>query len=574
MAVIQNDSCRVLLVPEQGDAPALSGLPVVFYTAGQTVAQAVYLSGLFLPPALCSGLARCGRCRMRLMPSENARLPDPTEADRACFTSDELDAGMRLTCRVFPTPGLVAELPPGTRLLAEPDAVQQTAAHHKARKDAPGRCGPQPTAGGGARLAIDLGTTSLQWRLLAPGTASACNRPEILWEGGMINPQMGAGSDVVSRIAVSLRSGGRERLRDITLKTLQALCAESEARLPGHAGGPGCLCLAGNTAMTAITLGLDTSGLAAAPYSIPYTGGGFENLPGLPPVWIPPALSPFVGGDISAGYAFLALGPEPPRHPFLLADMGTNGEFLLVLSPDKALAASVALGPALEGIGLRHGTEARPGAVTDFSASPAGLMPGLLPGMAEGMSPDLSPPGGAGAGRNTVGITGSGYLALLDVLLRFGGMDRDGHFIPGKRLFPLERTQNGEERLLLPGKLALYASDVEEALKVKAAFSMGLRRLLETAGIGPGALARVYLAGALGLHAKTGALENLGFFPPGMLGRITVTGNTSLAGAALLACRAQSRDALVAWSARVEPLDLAGDPAFAGGFASRMRFVW
>ena len=63
--------------------------------------------------------------------------------------------------------------------------------------------------------------------------------------------------------------------------------------------------------------------------------------PDLPPARIPPLLAPFVGADISAGMAAIAFGPDPPRYPYLLADLGTNGEFALALSPEEYLLASV-----------------------------------------------------------------------------------------------------------------------------------------------------------------------------------------------------------------------------------------
>lgn len=570
-----NDAPRVRLVPATDEEDRRAGLPPedktrcrIAYSAGQTVAQAVYLSGLFRPPALCSGLARCGRCRMRLIPPKGTFLSAPTAADLHCFSPEELDQGWRLACRQHPVPGLEAELPPGTAPFAATGADGDAPHPAKAVRGLPRSRAP-------LLLAVDLGTTSLQWRLLA--LEDGAPEPETVWEDGAINPQMGAGSDVVSRIAVSLRPGGRTRLQNLTLTALRAMAGEAraKARSAGREGAPALLCLAGNPAMTAIALGLDAGGLASAPLRLPYRGGRYETLPGLPPVWTPPQLAPFVGGDISAGYAFLALSPgEPPAYPFLLADMGTNGEFLLALAPDSALVTSVALGPALEGAGLSHGTDARPGALTDMIVTPAGLEPVLL--SSRGTSGGRNAPDDRGGrGIHASGITGAGYLALLDALLRFGGMDREGHFIPGSRLFPLERhAATGENRIRLPYGFALYATDVEEALKVKAAFGMGLGRLLEAAGVAPGALSGVYLAGALGFHAKTAALENLGFFPPGMRNRITAVGNSSLAGASLLAASPGAREALVRWSAAVAHLDLAADASFAAGFSYRMRFAW
>lgn len=586
---VEGEPAGTLTLPEQDHAVQVHQIGC---TAGQTVAQAVYMSGLFSPPALCSGLSRCGRCRMRFIPPAGVALPAPVEAELLYFDPEELAAGMRLGCRHMAMSGLELELPLDNRPLEKmPDFEKMPLKIREPTTTGAPRC----SSTANLLLAVDLGTTSLRWRLLSgePGT------PDIavtLCEGSAINPQMGAGSDVISRIAASLRPGGKGKLQALTLAALCAVEREARqrARLTGHAGAPSLICLAANPAMTAITLGLDTSGLASAPLFLPFRGGDFASLPGLPPVWIPPQLAPFVGGDISAGYASLALDPQKPApdYPFLLADMGTNGEFLLVLGPKESLVTSVALGPALEGTGLVHGTEARPGAVSDVGFSPNGLALTVLgedfddiaachaetktTGVANEGCPRFtaasSPPRNAA---QVAGITGAGYLALLDTLLRFGAMDRSGHFMPGKRFFNLKRLAgNNEEYLALPHGLALYASDVEAALKVKAAFSLGLARLLDKAGLACNDLSQIFLAGALGFYAKPGVLENLGFFPPGSRGRVSVVGNSSLAGAALLAASQDIRDALSRWSFGVSHLDLAADAAFGAGFAGHMVFSW
>lgn len=622
----------------------------------QSLARAVYLSGHFAPPPLCSGLAACGRCRMRI--DTDALRPSPVPAEQRLFSADELAAGWRLGCRHRSAPGMRIELPLGTRLFAEmladgsedpllahpkrvkgeqtsaestmveqataeqtknePTAVERAAAERTAAgHEAAGQTGSERAAIGqtmdertaqAAFLAVDLGTTSLQWKLMA----LIAEEFWTLWQGTAVNPQMGAGSDVVSRLSVAATANGRERLGRLTRDALRRLADRGLAVLRAHGLNAelSALCLSANTAMTAITLGLDTRGLAVAPYSLPYAGGQWEDVPGLPRLWTPPQLSPFVGGDIAAGYAALALDPERPEpdYPFLLADLGTNGEFLLALGPDFALAASVALGPALEGIGLAHGVEARPGAISGFSLTPRGLVTLRLPDAAAREpktggasasrpvsslaaavppSPAITPVTATASAATSAfppGITGTGYLSLLHILLSSGAMDRQGHFTPDgcgplKRFFtPTKETASGgvqgEEHLALPLSLRLTATDVEEILKVKAAFSLGLHRLLQTAGLASRDLARVYVAGALGEHVNKRALEELGFFPQGMENRLEAVGNTSLAGAVLLMRRPDLRPALVQWAAKVKTLDLASDPAFTKHFAEHMRFVW
>ncbi|MDR2488108.1 MAG: ASKHA domain-containing protein [Desulfovibrio sp.] len=561
----------------------------VEYQAGQTLAQAIYLSGLYAPPALCSGLAACGRCRVRVTSEPG---PEPEPADMRLFAPDELALGWRLACKHHAWPGMCIELPVETRLFADllRESGKKSAADLAVLPDAASDPGDTtdsvsfypPTAGDPLRstngktafLAVDLGTTSLEWRLQANLPQGPCT----LWQGKAVNPQMGAGSDLVSRLSFAATDAGRELLYRLTQDALRGLVEQSALvmRAKGLSGGPSALCLAANTAMTAISLGVDTRSLANAPYAVPYAGGQWEALPGLPPLLTPPQPSPFVGGDIAAGYAALALDREfpIPEYPFLLADLGTNGEFLLALAPDNSLATSVALGPALEGIGLSHGIDAQPGAVSNFSFSPYGLEAICVKHSASQRATPSSVPG----------ITATGYLELLHILLTSGAMDRQGYFTPDacgalKRFFTPKRALGTEEArngawLPLPLGLRLSARDIEEVLKVKAAFSLGLRRLLDKAGLASRDLKRVYIAGALGLHVNKRALEELGFFPPGMEKRLEAVGNTSLAGASLLLRTPQARPSLLRWAEKVHTLDLAADSAFTHDFAEHMRFVW
>lgn len=591
-------------------APAHSPELRVRFRKGQTLAQAVFLSGLFQPPVLCAGLALCGRCRMRVKDAGGSP-PPPTEADEEFFSPEALAQGWRLACRHQPRPGMRVELPPEISLFEDflsTDELPRRKPVYPAEPFREKTVGSLPPFSQNhetrhAALAVDIGTTSLHWKLIrleknhsggSTAQLSGEEKTEILWEGVAGNPQIGAGSDVISRLAVAADAGGRDDLRRITLAAICRLTEQANAlavRAGSAHAGVTALCLAANTAMSSIALGLDTKGLARAPYSLPYRGGKWEKLPGLPPAWFPPQLSPFVGGDVSAGYAALALAPQPPQpdYPFLLADLGTNGEFLLALSPEKAWAASVALGPALGGAGLRHGTEARPFAVTGFFFTPSGLVPRFLSESLtrqkeQGRLPRLPLQGAENKHfpEETPGITGTGYLSLLHILLQTGAMDRQGRFSPQNagslRRFFLPRTSahiaQGEPWLALPLGMRLFASDVEEILKVKAAFSLGLQRLLDSAGINAHHVASIRLAGALGQHIDRQALENLGFFPPGTCARMRPSGNTSLEGAVLLLRDEAVRRKLTQWSKGVRTVDLGADPLFRRDFTAHMRFGW
>jgi uncharacterized 2Fe-2S/4Fe-4S cluster protein (DUF4445 family) len=495
---------------------------------GETLAQALYLSGRLESPALCAGLGRCGQCRVRWR-GQSPEAPEPLEVERAVFTPTQLDNGWRLACRRPAEPGLDLALP--------------------ARESR--RLGHVGAADGGedAVLAVDLGTTSLHWRAWA-GDRS-------LGRGFEPNPQLGAGAEVMSRLAYATDPQGRARLRGLVLDRLRAVRDSLDRPLAG-------LCVAGNPAMVYILLDLDVTGIARAPYGLDFAGGERVALADdLPPAYVPPLLAPFVGGDVSAGLAWLCRGREP-EYPFVLADLGTNGECVLALSKTEFLAASVALGPALEGVGLTHGCLAVPGAVTGFVPGPRGLEPRVL---------DRG---------ELQGITGTGYLSLCNTLRRLGALDSMGRFPdpadPG--LTPLARrvvetvtrTRTGEKRLPLPGKLALYPVDVEEVLKVKAAFNLALSALLDAAGLSASRLAAVHLAGALGEHVSPEDLEGLGFLPPGLGNRVRRAGNTSLAGAGLLLRDPATREWVRTAAGRVRTLDLAGADDFGPRFMRRMVF--
>lgn len=620
----------------------------VFYDSDQSLAQALFLSGAVSPPVLCSGLALCGRCRVRILPGQQALPPLPDE--EKLFSAEELALGLRLACRRKPEPGMRLELAPESvpdsgpdsepdphrgqsrslriALAPEPARPLQDLEPHAspyASPDASPDAVPDASPDGeGPVLALDFGTTSLQWLL-------ADSRGRTLAAGSRINPQMGAGSDVIARIAAAGSRAGLQRLYELSLGALQEIVEKLPLR-------PLRLCLAANPAMSAIALGLDPSGLAAAPYSLPEKGGRWFALPQLPPLWLPPQLSPFVGGDISAGYAALTAqpqqgaealsgplpdpgdpaltspddappGPEsadpalasppdgagspgpsasaPPRPPWLLADLGTNCEFLLILAPDRCLAASSPMGPALEGAGLRRGSEARPGAAADFRLGPKGLETGVLDDRNRVVfyEPRTTP--------ELAGITGTGALALLHLLRQCGIMDDQGRFAPPSgsvkdeqgrfrspsgnlmlRSLVLGRNRQGEAQLTLPGGLLLCAGDVEELLKVKAAFSLALSRLLREAALPARELTAIYLAGALGGHLRKEALSSLGFLPPGLEERALAVGNAALQGALLLGASAGERKRLLDWSQKARTLDLAADPSFSADYLRHMTFSW
>lgn len=515
---------------EAGEERSLSA------AAGAPLARTLWLSGHLPVRAMCAGLGRCGRCRVRYLTSGACPppLPEETEILGAAAVTD----GWRLACR--------RQVPDVDVLPLEVPALL-TAARPA------GPAAPAGQGGEAVALGVDLGTTSVYYR------AERLSDGSPLAEGHFLNPQAGAGADVMSRLAAASRPDTAPRLAALAREAVERCLSETAA-----AGGrTETLCVAGNPAMTDIFLGRSVAGLCAAPYRLSHGGHETARLPGLPPVYIPPLMAPFVGGDIAAGLAALVAADTP--RPLVLADLGTNGELALLDAADRLFIVSVPLGPALEGIGPECGCQAGPESVTDFRLGPQGLVP--VSSLAAG---PVAP---------CEGISATGYLALLSLLRQTGVMDADGHFQPGGAVMPLARRlaeqldmRQGRPCLRLPHGLWLSAQDVEELLKVKAAFSLALHSLLEAAGLTPSALACLCLAGALGEHVPAGHLEMLGFVPQGMGQRIRAVGNASLRGAVLLAREAQRREALARLCARAQLLPLAEAPDFHQKYLRHMRF--
>lgn len=536
-----SDSPRIPVLFARDKHGETSEIPIL---PGQSAARLVYASGLFEPPPLCNGLGRCGRCAMRFL----SPAPDPDPDERLLLGEERLAAGHRLTCRHAAMPGMIVE----TDAPRIPNAPPPSAP--RLESDAP------------ARLAVDLGTTSLQWSALYRDPKTGDWTPRA--SGSMINPQMGFGADVMSRVAAALIPENRDRMRKLTIAALNR-ATRSLPREHGRAPRVEELCVAANPAMTGTLLHFDLAGLASAPYRLSYAGNRMERVEGLDaPVYVPAQASAFVGGDISAGIACLLDGLPDSAFPFLYADLGTNGEFALILSREESLSASVPMGPALEGIGLTHGRAVEKdgaGTATSFSLTPDG------PAAA---CPVPSAP---------LGISGTGYLSLAHCLLRAGLMDRDGRFIQ-KPASPLgariARRMRANERLGpaldLGDGLALYGRDIEELLKVKAAFSLAVARLLRAAGLDVSAVRGWRMAGAMGLHVNPADLEALGFLPPGAGLAFHAHGNMSLRGAEkMLGSRAgHYREAAARWAENTRLVELAASPETLNEFTRRMRFVF
>ncbi len=516
--------CQVSVVGENEESRSV----ILEGEASEPLSRLLWLSAGLAPQALCTGLGLCGRCRLRFL----GRAVPWTGAETAVFSEEELAQGWRLSCRH--TLGELQELHASPVFFLPGNCFERACATHTDSL-------PQRDL----LLALDLGTTSVCWQLVTTnGDVQASNH--------FLNPQACVGSDVISRLAYAQVPVKRKQLaelvREAIVQDVSRYTRFSEIRL---------LCLAANTAMAEIFLDSDVRGLASAPYRLVHRGHEYLHLQKFPPVYLPPLPGPFLGSDVSAGLAEM-LARDLPK-PWLLVDLGTNAEFALMT--DELYLASVPMGPAVEGIGMRCGQLAGEDVITAFTLGPSGLV-GQCP------QQSLAPSG----------ISATGYFSLLSQLVRVKLVDASGHFLRGQAMPVLSKISakvspyHGVERLDLGSGLFLEARDVEELLKVKAAFATALHFLLKAAGLQARQLSKIFLAGALGEHVQPKDLETLGFFPQGLAEKIVPCGNSALMGAARLAVSMPLRDALFALCQGAHVLTLTDEADFQQSFFAAMHF--
>lgn len=496
---------KIEIVHESGPAAILWARP------GQSILHLLFEARVGRGRYFCAGAGLCGKCRVRFVDHP----PLPCAEDLTRLEERELALGWRLACKHV--------------------------ALEACRIEIPGFALSVPSTPRGEGLAVDIGTTRIKWAVQTGDEPSP--------EQAMPNPQMGVGSEIMSRLRYALSSdAARDQLRQSVLELLAGFVRQS---------GASEWAVAGNSTMISLLLGLPLNGLAHAPYSLPWGGGDVVRLdPALPPLYVPPLIAPFIGADISAGLACIV--SCAPKYPFVLADLGTNGEFILAHDPNHFYACSVPMGPAIEGVGLCCGSVAGADVLSRVSIDPQGL-----------------------CWEETLitGISGSGYVSLLAALRRIGLVDEEGHFqatsMPLVARIAARIHHHPMGRILdLVDGVFLAERDIEEFLKAKSGVNVALNALLTRAGLVEEDVVQVYLAGALGEHLDPGDLITLGFLPERWREKIRVVGNTSLAGTLLALRSAETRSWLAGLPGRVVVDNLVERQDFGARFVQAMRFAW
>jgi len=218
---------------------------------------------------------------------------------------------------------------------------------------------------------------------------------------------------------------------------------------------------------------------------------------------------------------------------------------------DFALACACSAGPAFEGGGIRCGMRADQGAIDGarIDLERDALEPSVI---------------GGGTAR---GICGSGLIALADVLLRAGWIDRAGRVT--NRLPPalqVEGAWGTGVALTADGEVTLWERDLASLVRAKGAIFAGIRSLHQSLGAGAGPLARVIVSGNFGRFLNLTAAIGIGLLPELAPGRFGYVRNGSLEGATLALLSRELMAEIVAFRDRVTYVDLSELPGYMDEF--------
>ena len=365
-------------------------------------------------------------------------------------------------------------------------------------------------------LAIDLGTTTIVADLVDVESG------QVIASKLAYNAQREFGADVTSRMMFAEKPDGLATLRQAAVNTINeliaGLCAQAEIESHFiHAA-----VIAGNTVMQHLLLGLDPSSIRREPYVPAATAfpildaamAGIDIKEGAP-LYLFPAASGYVGGDVTAGLLATRITEEEPLS--ILIDIGTNGETVMG-NRDFLLACSGSAGSAFEGCGLEWGMAAQPGAIDRLRFEDDRIVYHTV---------------GDEAPR---GICGSGLIEALGAFLQSGLINRSGKVNP---VLPGARNREGHpEIVLVPADetavgrdITLRQGDIENLIRDKAALYAGSRILLANAGLTFDDVARIFIAGNFGQSLEIEQAVRIGLLPDIPRERIQFIGNSSLAGA-------------------------------------------
>ena len=418
-------------------------------------------------------------------------------------------------------------------------------------------CDPADTAIVGC--AIDIGTTTVTMVL------TDLTSGKLLAKGSSGNGQIRYGADVINRIIEQGKTGGKKKLQDAIVKeTLNPIIANLCKAAGINARSILRLCVAANTTMNHLFVGVDAESVRMEPYIPSFFAwegllAGDLKLPANPlaPVIIAPNIGSYVGGDITAGT--LAAGLWDRDEMSLFIDLGTNGE-LVFGNRDFMMSCACSAGPAFEGGDISCGMRATDGAIEACEIDK------------QTMEPKLTIVGDPG--QKPVGICGSGIIDIISELFRCsiinarGLFDREGervkrdaHGMGRYVLASAEESETGRE-------IAINEVDIDNFIRAKGAIFSAIDTLLSSVDMTPECIDKVYVAGGIGSGINMRNSVNIGMLPDVELEKYQYIGNSSLTGAYAMVMSDEANAKCTELGANMTYLELSTYPGYMDSFVA------
>jgi uncharacterized 2Fe-2S/4Fe-4S cluster protein (DUF4445 family) len=579
---------------------------------GTNLLEAAQLAGVQLT-SLCGGTGLCDSCRVRV---DRGEVSEPTFEEREIF-GDDLASGFRLACQTIPESDVKIDIPPeslttpqrlqieGQEVSVTPEPVvrsvdisippptledlrsdvgrltdvlgemeirspsfrlpllrdlssqvraQDYSASIVLRGDEVVALLPQGEELLG--LAVDVGTTKLAAYLvdLADGKTLA--------KQGAMNPQVGYGEDVISRIAfANQQEHAGDILQSKLIEAINTIIGELTTEAQASPEQIVDAVVVGNTSMHHLFAGLPVRQLGIAPYvpavadafDVPVSDLGLQIAPGAY-IHLPPNIAGYVGADHVA--MLLATGMSEASGVALALDIGTNTEISLSCE-GRLLTCSCASGPAFEGAHIHDGMRASQGAIERVQIIGDNVFVQTI---------DSQP---------AVGICGSGILDAVAEMLKAGIIDPRGAL---QEESPHVRGKDADAHLLLvpaaesghKSDIIVTRKDVNEIQLAKGAIRAGIEVLLKEAGIEYQAIDTFIVAGAFGTYLDVNSAVRIGMFPSLPLERFHQVGNAAGIGAKQILISSVSRDTAKEIVRKVEYLELTTHPEFTDEFMNAL----
>lgn len=574
---------------------------------GANLLEAAGLAGIVLSNP-CGGIGRCGKCKVRLLPSEKEVLACQyiIEHDVEVYVPDAARYFKQQILEHGIDQDLLSDPAFRKMLIAEPfegfdqlcDSLsQKLGASCSCTKgltdcltgqlDAPATAVVRQTPDSDADhwdlvavengnttaslfgLAVDIGTTSIVAHLINLQTS------ETLATVSESNPQAQYGADVISRIGFAESAEGAEKLQQAVISCLNSLIAKAAGEAGVETDAIYDIVIASNTTMNHLLLQYPVGQLGQSPYQA-HSLLAANTSPTELGLTINPAgnvhtianIAGFVGSDTVAAASACAM--DACKTPTLLVDIGTNGEIVLS-TQQHLLAASCAAGPALEGAGIEFGTRAQVGAIERVIYNDENIDVDVI-GNTEAAS-----------------ICGSGLIDAVATLLDLEIIDITGRFATQEEmdLFLAEKirqrviTHNNEPAFVLAGqyieqtwhnKVLITQKDVRQFQLAKAAIQAGISLLLKTAGQKEEQIGQILLAGAFGNYIQKENAVRIGLLPKVGIEKIHFVGNAAGSGAQMALVSRSARTLVNKLAEKIDYVEIAHQTEFQMIFSECLLF--